>query len=350
MMFRMVLTLFIIAAAVSSIGGQGADTVVLVTHDSFAVSEATLESFEKESGLTVDVLRAGDAGRMVNQAILTKSNPLGDILFGIDNTFLSRALDAEIFEPYWSPGLGQIAAGFIPDDTGRVTPIDFGDVCLNYDIGYFEERDLALPSSLRELTEPAYAGLLVVENPATSSPGLAFLLATIAEFDTEGDYDYLDFWEDLRANDVLVVDGWTEAYYGEFSAPGRDTGTRPLVVSYASSPPAEVLFSPDPDDGPFTGAITGDNMCFRQVEYAGVLVNARHPEGARRLIDFMLSPVFQADIPLNMFVFPVIESVELPPLFQELAEIPQAPARLDYDRIEANREVWIQAWSEAMMR
>ena len=350
MMFRNLLTFFVIAAAVSTIGAQGADTVVLVTHDSFAVSEATLEAFENESGLTVDILRAGDAGRMVNQAILTKNNPLGDILFGIDNTFLSRALNAEIFEPYQAPRLGQIAAEFIPDDSGRVTPIDFGDVCLNYDIGYFEEHDLALPSSLRALTEPAYAGLLVVENPATSSPGLAFLLATIAEFDTVGAYDYLDFWRDLRANGVLVVDGWTEAYYGEFSAPGRDTGTRPLVVSYASSPPAEVLFSPDPDEGPFTGAITGDNMCFRQVEYAGVLVNASHAEGARQLIDFMLSPVFQSDIPLNMFVFPVIETVELPPLFQELAEIPQMPARLDYDRIEANREVWIQAWSEAMMR
>ena len=349
-MFRIALIIFAVFTAIFAISAEDDATVVLVTHDSFAVSEATLEAFENESGLTLEILRAGDAGSMINQAILTKNNPLGDVLYGIDNTFLSRALHADIFAPYESPQLDYIRAGFIPDDSHRVTPVDFGDVCLNYDIAYFETHDLALPASLQDLTRAEYGGLLVVQNPATSSPGLAFLLATIAEFGDEGDYDFLDFWEDLRRNDVLVVDGWTEAYYGEFSAPGRDTGTRPLVVSYASSPPAEVLFSPNPDEGPFTGAITAHNMCFRQIEYVGLLANASNPAGARLLIDFMLSPAFQEDIPLNMFVFPVIANAELPPLFQELAEIPEMPASLDADRIEARREDWIQAWSEAMLR
>lgn len=350
MILRIVLTVAAIAAAVSAVWAQDSATVVLVTHDSFAISEATIEAFEDESGMTLEILRAGDAGQMVNQAILTRNNPLGDVLYGVDNTFLSRALNGDIFVPYESAQTQFIGAEFIPDETHRVTPVDFGDVCLNYDIAYFEERDLALPASLRELTQAEYEGLLVVQNPATSSPGLAFLLATIAEFDTEGDYDFLDFWEDLRSNETLVVDGWTEAYYGEFSAPGRDTGARPLVVSYASSPPAEVLFSESPDEGPFTGAITAENMCFRQIEYVGVLAEASNPEGARLLVDFMLSPIFQEDIPLNMFVFPVTEGIELPPLFQELAQIPEMPASLDYDRIEANRETWIQAWTEVMMR
>ena len=329
---------------------QEQGTVVLVTHDSFAASEAVLEAFEAESGMRLEVLRAGDAGRMVNQAILSKNNPLGDVLYGIDNTFISRALDGEIFEPYQSPALEFVDEAFLPDDTYRVSPVDYGDVCLNYDIGYFKEHELKLPASLQDLTRETYESLLVVQNPATSSPGLAFLLATVGVFGTEGDYAYLDFWEDLRLNDVLVVDGWSDAYYGEFSAPGRDTGTRPLVVSYASSPPAEVYFSENPEDGAITGAIVAADTCFRQVEYVGVLAGAANPEGARLLVDFMLSEAFQEDLPLNMFVFPVRADVALPEVFAEFALIPDEPAMVDPAEIEANREAWIQAWTEVMLR
>lgn len=329
---------------------QEQDTVVLVTHDSFATSEAVLEAFETETGIRLEVLRAGDAGKMVNQAILSKNNPLGDVLYGVDNTFLSRALDAEIFEPYQSSALAYVDAAFLPDDTYRVSPVDYGDVCLNYDIGYFEDNDLDLPTSLQDLTQGQYESLLVVENPATSSPGLAFLLATIGVFGTEGDYTYLDFWEDLRLNDVLIVDGWSDAYYGEFSAPGRDTGTRPLVVSYASSPPAEVYFSENPEAGATTGAIVDANTCFRQIEYVGVLAGAANPDGARLLVDFMLSEAFQEDLPLNMFVFPVRSDVELPDVFAEFATIPEEPVVVDPAEIEERREEWIQAWTEVMLR
>ncbi|MCY4539812.1 MAG: thiamine ABC transporter substrate-binding protein [Chloroflexi bacterium] len=347
---RTVLALLVLVFIVTTALSQEDDRVVVVTHDSFAASETALQAFEAHTGLTVDILRAGDAGAMVNQSILSVNNPLGDVLYGIDNTFLSRALDAEIFVPYESPELQFVDESFVPEVDHLVTPIDYGDVCLNYDIAYFGDNELDLPSSLADLTLAEYRGLLVVENPATSSPGLAFLLATIAVFGAEGDYTFLDYWRDLRSNDVLVVDGWTEAYYGEFSAPGRDTGTRPLVVSYASSPPAEVLFSENPEDGPFTGALVGDDMCFRQVEYAGVLVNAANPEGARLFVDFMLSPAFQEDLPLNMFVFPVREDILLPDIFAELATIPEQPAALDPAEIETNREDWIRAWSEVMLR
>lgn len=348
-MFILLAAVFLFGAAVGA-SAQDAERVVVMTHDSFAISEAVLEAFEAETGIRVEILRAGDAGQMVNQAILSKNNPLADALYGIDNTFLSRALNADIFAPHRSPALEAVDAQFIPDETHRVTPVNFGDVCLNYDIAYFESGEPALPQSLSALTEPEYEGLLVVQNPATSSPGLAFLLATVAEFGTEGETTFLDFWDALRDNDVLVVDGWTEAYYGEFSAPGRDTGTRPLVVSYASSPPAEVLFSENPDEGPFTGAITADGTCFRQVEYVGILEGAANPEGAEQFVDFMLSAEFQADLPLNMFVFPVVEGIALPPIFEELAEVPAQPARLDADAIEQNREAWIQAWTEVMLR
>ncbi len=350
MFYRILTALLTCVLTVCTVVAQEHDTLVVLTHDSFAMSEIVLEAFEEYTGTKVKILRSGDAGQMVNQAILSVNNPLGDVLYGVDNTFLSRAFNADIFAPYESPKLEFVPAEYLPDETYRVTPVDFGDVCLNYDIAYFEENEIALPESLSDLALPEYAGLLVAENPATSSPGLAFLLATIAQFGDEGDYTYLDFWNDLRENDVLVADGWTDAYYGEFTVGSRGTGTRPLVVSYASSPPAEVFFSDDPDAGAVTGAIVNDNMCFRQIEYVGVLSGAANEAAAQQFIDFMLSPAFQEEMPLNMFVFPVVDDIALPAVFVEYALIPEIPAGIDPALIEENREEWIQDWAEVMLR
>lgn len=350
MFVRQIAAVLVLALVGAVAFAQEAERVVVLTHDSFAMTEEVLAAFEKHAGVTVEILRSGDAGQMVNQAILSKNNPLGDVLYGVDSTFLSRALAAEIFAPYESPELQYVNVDFIPDDTYRVTPVDFGDVCLNYDIAYFEGNDLNLPSSLSDLLRPEYRGLLVAENPATSSPGLAFLLATIAEYGVEGEFTYLDYWQELYDNDILVVDGWTDAYYGEFKVAGRDTGSRPMVVSYASSPPAEVLYSENPDAGAITGAIVDDNMCFRQIEYVGILAGAANEGAARQFVDFMLSPAFQEELPLNMFVFPARQDIMLPEVFAEYALIPENPAHVDPAEIEANREEWIQAWMEVMLR
>lgn len=328
---------------------QEQDTVVIITHDSFAMSEAILAGFEAESGLTVQILRAGDAGQMLSQAILSKNNPLGDLLYGVDNTFLSRALAAEIFTPYESPLLPLLRPELLPEADFMVTPVDFGDVCLNYDIAWFEDAGLSPPDSFAALADEAYRGLLALQNPATSSPGLAFLLATIAEFGDEGEYTWLDYWAELRENDALVAEGWTDAYYGHFTVGSRGLGDRPLVVSYASSPPAEVLFSEDPEAGAVTAAITADGMCFRQVEYVGVLAGAANEAGARQFLDFMLGQAFQEELPTNMFVFPAREDSALHPIFAEYAQVPALPASIEPALIEQNREAWIQAWVEVML-
>lgn len=325
-------------------------TLRLVTYDSFSVSEEVLTAFEEETGITIEIVRLADAGAMVNQAILTKDNPLGDVLYGIDNTFLSRGLDGGIFVPYESPLLEAIPDEFEVDSEHRVTPITFGDVCLNYDVAYFEDSDLALPESLEDLTQPDYESLLAVENPATSSPGLAFLLTTIAVFGEEGDYTYLDYWADLVENDVLVVDGWTEAYYNEFSAPGRPDGTRPLVVSYASSPPVEFLFSDPAPESPVTGAVVADDTCFRQIEFAGILAGTQNEAAAQQFIDFLLSLPFQEDLPLQMYVYPVHPEAALPDIFVEYSSVPEKSVTVDVADIEANRERWIQEWTETTLR
>jgi thiamine transport system substrate-binding protein len=322
---------------------DGPSEVTLLTHDSFDVSEDVLAAFTAETGIEVTIVPLGDAGTALNQAILTQDAPQGDLLFGVDTTFLSRALEAELFTPYESPMLEEVDERFQLDPELRAIPVTYGDVCLNHDVAWFDERGLAVPDDLADLTDPAYAGLLAVQNPATSSPGLSFLLATIERFGEDG---YLGFWEGLVANDVVVTDGWSEAYYDEFSATGG--GDRPLVVSYASSPPAEVFFAdPQPDEAP-TGVI--EASCFRQVEFVGILAGTERQAEAQALVDFLLSPTFQEDVPLTMFVFPVNEAASLPEVFVQHAVVPDEPLELDPDVIGAQREDWIEAWTATVLR
>lgn len=335
------------AAAPSSGGDDPTDeavTITLVTHDSFNVSEDVLAAFTDETGITVEVLPAGDAGSVLNQAILTKGDPQGDVLFGVDNTFLSRALEEDLFVAYESPALDGVDPALVLDDEHRVTPIDTGDVCLNYDKAGLADAGLEPPTSLDDLLDPAYAGTLVVENPATSSPGLAFLLATI---DAYGDDGWQQYWTDLTANDVEVAAGWEEAYYGSFSGSAGSEGERPIVVSYASSPPAEVVFAEEPLDDAPTGVVV--DSCYRQIEFAGILDGTEHEEAAQALIDFMLSDTFQADIPLNMFVYPVTD-VALPEEFVAHGAEPEDPYLLDAETVAANRDQWIEEWTDIVLR
>lgn len=325
-------------------GGSDEDTLTLVTHDSFAVSDDVLAEFTEQTGVEVKVLMSGDAGAAINQVILTKDDPLGDVFFGLDNTFLTRATEEGVFVPYESTELETVPDQYELDPDHRVTPIDRGDVCINYDKAYFAANGLAVPQTLDDLTQPEYRGLLVTENPATSSPGLAFTLATIAQFGEDG---WRDYWERLRANDVQVVAGWEEAYNGEFTA-GEGQGDHPLVVSYASSPPAVVFFSdPQPAESPIGTLLTS---CFSQIEFAGILKGTDNEKAARQLIDFMLSTRFQEDIPLNMFVFPVRDGVQLPDVFAQFAEVPPEPLSLPPDEIGENRDRWIEEWTDTVLR
>jgi thiamine transport system substrate-binding protein len=317
-------------------------TVTLLAHDSFVLTEALLEDFRERSGITVEIVTGGDAGELVNRAALTAGNPEGDVLFGVDNTLLSRALGAGVFDAYVSPE----AVGTDPElgGEGVVTPVDYGDVCVNYDGAWFAEQGIEPPTTLEDLADPAYRDLFVVPSAATSSPGLAFLLATVARYGEEG---YLDYWSRLRANGVTVVNDWTTAYTGEFSGGGE--GRRPLVVSYASSPPAEIVFAAEPKPTEPTTAVLTDG-CFRQVEYAGVLRGTDQPEAARAVVDWLLSPEVQADVPLSMFVFPVRPGVALPEVFSLFAVVPEDPLTLDPALVEDRREEWVAQWDEVTLR
>ncbi len=339
-------TFALLAAAVPAAAAapQPSVTIRLVTHDSFAVSKSVLEAFTKQTGIHVDVLPSGDAGAALNQVILTKSSPIGDAFYGLDNTFLSRALDAGIFQPYQSPQLTSVPALYQLDPKHRVTPIDHGDVCINYDKTWFASHQIPVPTSLDDLTKPAYKGRLVVENPATSSPGLAFALATIARYGEQG---WRGYWAKLRANAVHVVDGWDQAYNGSFTG-GGGNGDVPLVVSYASSPPAAVVnASPQPAQSPIGTMLSS---CFRQIEFVGVLKTTTRAAAARKLVDFMLSQRFQADMPLQMFVFPVRGGTPLPAVFTKFAQVTSDPLVIPAARIGRNRERWINEWTTTVVR
>ncbi|MFI1093124.1 thiamine ABC transporter substrate binding subunit [Streptomyces sp. NPDC020917] len=347
------------ATALSACGGSssgkksggaasGSKTVTVVSHDSFAASKSVLAAFTKETGYTVKVLRGGDAGAAVNQAILTKDHPRGDVFFGVDNTLLSRALDNGLFDPYTAKGLDQVPADVQLDAAKhRATPIDSGDVCVNYDRAYFAAHKLAPPQSFADLVKPQYKNLLVTENVATSSPGLAFMLGSVA---TYGDAGWQGYWKQLKANGVEVVDGWEQAYNDRFSgssAGKKAKGDRPLVVSYASSPPAEVVgVTPAPAESP-VGVATG--TCFRQIEFAGLLHGAKNPAGGKAFIDFMLSKAFQQDMPLQMYVDPVVKGAAEPEEFVKYGAKVEHPTTLPPTEIAAKRDDWVKAWTSTVL-
>ncbi|GAB4500714.1 MAG: thiamine ABC transporter substrate-binding protein [Anaerolineales bacterium] len=344
--FLLLLTFLLAACAPQATATPPAEpaTLIVMTHDSFAVSDSVIQAFEQANQVKVSFIKSGDAGAALNKAILTKDAPLADVFFGVDNTFLSRALDSGIFEAYDAPALAKIPAEFQLDSQKRALPADFGDVCINYDKAWFAAKGLTPPTSLDDLTRPEYKDLLVVENPATSSPGLAFLLATIARY---GENGYLDYWKDLRANGVTVVDGWDTAYYTNFSA-SSGKGPQPMVVSYASSPAAEVIFASAPlSDAPTASLLDG---CFRQIEFIGILKGTQNRALAEKFVDFVLDTPFQQDMPGQMFVYPVNPAAPLPEAFAKYAQIAPAPLTLPAETIAARRDAWIEAFTQAVLR
>lgn len=328
----------LVSPAEASDADLSGTTITLATHDSFALSEETLAAFTDATGITVEQVAVGDAGQLVSQSILTKDNPTADVLFGIDNAFLCRGLEAGLFVPYASTGLDSVDDSLELDPHHRVTPIDFGDVCVNY---WTSELPGAEPSSLDDLIDPVNAGTFVTMNPETSSPGFAFLLATIAKY---GDDGWEDYWHALVDNDVSITAGWNDAYYGEFTAGG---GERPIVTSYASSPPAEFLFADPPVDTPPTAVLA--DSCYRQIEFAGILAGTDQPAAAAKLIDFMLDTTFQEDVPLNMFVYPANADAALPDAFVQFGPLVEDALTIDPAVIEAKRDDWTERWNSIVL-
>ena len=319
-------------------------TVTVLTHDSFDVSKSVLQQFETASGINVKFVTVGDAGQLANRLILSAGNPEGDVAFGVDNDQLADVLVNDVFTPYESPALSNVPRTYQLDPSNALTPVDHGDVCVDDDVAAYTFGTPA-PTTLDDLTDPAYRGQLVVESPATSTPGLAFLLATVAAY---GDPGFEDYWQRLRDNDVTVVDGWERAYYGEFSGASGGEGSHPLVVSYSTDPAAEVYFANEPLERAPVGVLT--QTCYRQIEFAGILAGTQHEDAARHVIDWLLSPAFQNDIPLRMFVYPVSNAAAVPAVFENYAAVVRSPWSLSPADVAAHRADWVERWASVMGR
>jgi thiamine transport system substrate-binding protein len=295
---------------------QAAIKVTLFAHDSFAISDESIAEFQEASGFELEIIRAGDAGSLTNRLVLTKDSPIADVVFGIDNTFRGIADENAIIE-------------------GELVPVDYADVCFNYDRLWFEKRGITPPSSWRDITKPAYNSLTVVTNPLSSSPGLAFLATTVAAF---GDQNFEQYWKELRDNGVMVAAGWEEAYFTYFSG-SSGNGEYPIVLSYSSSPAAEIR-----EDGKSQTAALLDE-CFRQTEFVGTLAGASNPEGAKALVEFLLSESFQNTMPGLMYVYPVNPNATIPAEWAEFG--PAATSTIGDDlSISTHREKWQSKWSE----
>ena len=321
-------------------------TLRVMTHDSFAVSQSILDEFQAATNITVELVPSGDAAAMTNAAILTAGNPVADVIFGFDENLLGSVLSNNLLTAYSPQRLSNVDGAFKIDSTGFATPIDHGDVCVNFDRSSFTKSGVSIPTSFDDLAGTSVKGDLVVEDPATSTPGLAFMLATIAKFgggnDTSANAPWLSYWKQLKSNGVSIVDSWETAYYGSFSG-GSGKGSQPLVVSYASSPPAEVEDTSLAVDQSPTGVVT--STCYRQTEFAGILRGSSKTKAAAVFLEFMLGSSFQADVPGQMYVYPVVTGTPLPETFAKYTAPVSAPLSLPYADVAANRDRWIAQWS-----
>jgi thiamine transport system substrate-binding protein len=327
------------ASATTSSRSKDKGAVQLLTYDGYALPDPAAKDFEKQQDLTLKMTTADDAGAALSQVLLTAGHPSADVFFGVDNTFLTKALASDAFVKYEPKALAEIPADFKMDPSGRFTPVDAATVCVDYDKGWFSSHHLAPPTDLATLGEKQYQNLLVVEDPALSSPGLAFLAATHATFGAATD----DYWRKLKANGVLVASSWDDAWNSRYSG---TAGDRPLVVSYASSPPAEVVDGNGKVKEPKTGVI--ESTCFNQVEFAAILKGAPHMAAAKKLVDEMVSKSWQEGLPLSNYVYPVLPGASMPPVFQQWAVVPSHPISISAQEIGAHRDEWIDSWRSIM--
>ena len=335
----------LVAFGITTLALGANSSITVITHDSFDLDKQLVQAFEVANGVDLKFIKGGDAGAMLSKLVLSKANPIADVAFGVDNALLERAKTENIFEIYKPKTAKDLNSRYFFDPTWHVTPVDYGFVALNYDKTWFETHKLELPKTLSDLTKPAYKGLLVVENPATSSTGNAFLLATVKTFGEKG---ALKFWKALRDNDLKVAAGWDGAYYTEFSFNG---GARPIVVSYASSPAAEVFYAKDKPNTAPTANLLLPGSSFLQIEGVGILKGTKNLSLAQKFVDFMTSKEVQADIPTRMWIYPINKTVALPEIFS-FATIPTEKqiSSLNPRTIASGRERWIDQWTKVVIQ
>ncbi|MCD0166107.1 thiamine ABC transporter substrate-binding protein [Deinococcus sp. 12RED42] len=339
-------TLTVLAALAITGAASAQTTLTVITHDSFDVDRKLIAAFETQNKARVRFIKGGDAGELLNRLILTRRAPIADVVYGLDNSLLPRARQADLLQPYRSSALSRVPAAYRLSEDGLLNTVDYGFVALNYDRAWFEKNKVALPRSLDDLKTPTYARLTVVQSPATSSPGLAFLLATVNHYGETGAWNW---WRAARAGGMKVTRGWSDAYYKDFT---RNGGRYPIVLSYASSPAAEVFyadgFNPTklPAQAP-TANLFLPGSTYTQLEGVGILKGSKQTALARKFVDFMLSAPVQTDIPTRMWIYPAVKGTPLNPVYTFAQE--PTPTTIKAD-IASNPQRLVDAWITQVLR
>ena len=322
------------------------DPVTLVVHNSFVDAKAFEKAASEATGYTVKVITAGDGGELTNKLVLTKGAPIADAFFGVDNTFASRLISNDVTQPITPTSLparaARLAAEIAPGATALpLVPIDMGATCVNIDTAWFAAQGLAEPETFEDLADAKYKDLAVLIDPTASSTGASFMIATIAKF---GENGFADYWKSLVANGARLAQGWSDAYYEEFTG-GGNAGTRPIVLSYSTSPAFTVN---EAGSESTTRALLG--TCSTQVEYAGVLKGAKHAKGAEAVVNYLLSSEFQSSIPDEMYMYPVDEALLLPGSWATFAPLPAEGTTHDLApaKIEAGLPGWLRTLGAAI--
>ncbi len=344
MKHNLYLVFLVFAALLLSFAGVFAqDTLTVLTYDSFAVSSDLVEAFEAENNVKIQFLEAGAGGEIIARAILTKDDPIADVIIGFDTSQFGKIFSNDLLEAYASPELANISDSYKQDPENRALPFNYGEICINYDKKYFADKGLEIPASLDDLLKPEYKGLLVTQDPGASNTGIGFLAATINAYGEDG---FVDYWNKLLQNGLVIGNSWSSTYYTNFSA-ASGNGEQPMVVSYTTSPAAEFIYS-ETGEAP-TDSLTSDGMCYRSVEFCGILKNAKNPELARKFIDAFIGKEWQEDLPMQMFVYPVNEQAELPEEFELYGKPAENPVMMDPDYLSEKHDEWIRIWSEEVM-
>ena len=312
----------------------------VLTHSSFAVPKPLLAQFEKDAGVKLSIAKAGDAGEMLNKLILTRANPIADVVFGIDNALAPKAVAANVLDAYTGPAAKAAANAPL---AAPLVPVDYGYVTVNYDKAWFAKSGMALPKTLEELAQPAYAKLLVVQNPATSSPGNAFLLATIGAL---GEEKAFDWWARMRSGGMKGAKCWTEAYYTDFS---RNGGKYPLVISYATSPAAELFYAKDKPSEPPTASLSLPGGVFRQVEGVALVKGGTQRVAAEKFIEFLRSPAVQQQMQTEMWMYPAASGTAR----AEVMKFAPEPTAFDTpgeQDIAAKDGQWVARWTKVVLK
>lgn len=334
-------------------------TLRILDHGAFAAFDSAAERFEELTGAEVEHVEEADTGSALNRAILDRGDPQFDVLYGVDNALLLKAVTEDVFQRY-TPQLAPLVADefvFFGDLSAGwpATPVDHGYIALNMDHGheaFGEDQRNTTVENLFDVRD--HADLFVTQDPRTSTPGLGFLLVTIGVFGIDNAYDWEDYWDELLDGGALVTHDWGTAYERHFSGGyGQYTeghlGDRPIVTSYTESPAVEVFFESFPADERADVLLTHQNRpaVFHQVQTMGVLKGTENRAVAEAWIEFTLTTDFQDLAAPENAVYPVVAGVSVDDVYGDLDPEPGTfgTIGMDWRDIGANLDGWLAAWT-----